>query len=80
MAKLIEIPVWIEYLRTNTDAWNDYLAWLKVERQHILETNATTWDEENKRQGRKLELDIILHLSTIDQKDELALNAYLGGK
>ena len=72
--------LWINHLRANAEAWNDYLEWLKAQRQLVLERDPPTWEAEKERQGAKKELDNLLHLSTIDQKNEAQRLAYIKGK
>jgi len=72
--------IWINHLRANAEAWNDYLEWLKAQRQLVLERDPATWEAEKERQGAKKELDNLLHLSTIDQKNEAQRLAYIKGK
>lgn len=74
------VRIWLNHLRTNVEAWNDYLEWLKEQRQLVLEQDPKSWEEEKERQGAKKELDKLLHLSTIDQKNEAQRVAYLKGK
>ena len=76
----MKTPTWIDYLRTNAEAWNNYLEWLGELRQIVLERDPATWEAEKERQGAKKELDNLLHLSTIDQKNEVQRVAYLKGK
>lgn len=73
-------PIWIDHLRANAEAWNNYLEWIRERRQLVLERDSKTWELEKERQGAKKELDNILHLSTIDQKNEAQLQAYKEGR
>lgn len=69
-------PHWIEYLRTNPDAWADLLAWLVAQRTAVLEQMPTTWDQEMQRQGQKKTLDNITHIVTLDQKEDTKLQLH----
>lgn len=71
---------WILFLRTNPEAWQDFLDWIAEQRQLVLEQDPKTWDMELSRQGQKKALDNIAHLCTIDLKNEAQRIAYLGGK
>lgn len=75
----MDTPAWLVHLRSNIDAWNEYLEWLKKQRQIVLEREAKSWDDHNQNIGAKKELDNLIHLSTIDQKADAQLKAYRGG-
>lgn len=69
-------PHWVEYLRTNPDAWADFVAWLDAERVTILEMTPATWEEELIRQGSKKLIDNIRHRVTLDQKEATKLQLH----
>jgi hypothetical protein len=71
---------WIIFLRTNAEAWQNYLGWIAEQRRLVLERDPKSWDEEKERQGAKKALDNVVHLSTIDLKNEAQRVAYLEGK
>lgn len=76
----METPEWIIHLRSSPSAWADYLMWLETQRQYVLEETSKTWDEEKTRQGKKIMLDIIKNLSTLDQKTRSALDRINGAR
>lgn len=69
---------WILTLRADHEAWEDYLAWLSEQRQIVLEEDPANWDKEKERKGKKIMLDIIKNISTLDQKNELTRNKLYG--
>lgn len=69
---------WINTLRQDNEAWQDLLHWLGEQRMLVLERVPANWDAEKERQGEKKMLDNILHLCTIDQKEELQRSNYNG--
>lgn len=66
-------PDWILRLRSDPDAWTNYLEWLEEERKYVLEMNSKTWEEELIRQGQKKMLDNIKNKSIRDQKEAAQL-------
>lgn len=70
-------PIWLAYLRTSSEAWEDYLSWLRQMRQNILERTARDFDAYKELIGEKKALDNIIHASTMDQKEDVAKQAYI---